>query len=293
MSNPLVSVITPAYDAAVYLTRAVASVMGQTYPQLEHIIVAQDHIDYEAQLRRAGLNDPRIRFVSTAHPGESTAAALNAGLAEARGDVIAPLAATDLFYANRLERLVPLAMNFGAASDNRRIVDERTRTEVGTLMPLDGRMRAVSRLAFLRLMVPLGLVARRHLFESGWNTEVGELYHLLANLRIVAACKQLPVVPQPLHELRLGDGRGRDPFDLLDSRRYWRKWASMAAGGIADLDPVSSRMLAIHMRRRVALSDEFEHTAWHDGARFLTAQGLLVPPGSHAPGSVVRTSHAA
>ena len=275
MAKPLVTVITPASDAAVYLTRAVTSVLGQRYWNLEHIIVARDDLDYEAQLRRAGINDPRLRFITTKRPGESVASALNAGLAEARGSIVAPLMPTDMFYANRLDRLVPLVQTFGVATANRRIASERTRTDPGTLLPSDGRMRTLGRLLFSRIMTPVGLVAQRGAFEPGWNTEIGDLHQFVKNVQIVSACKHIPIVPQPMHELRLKDAPNVAPYPQLTNGIIEADAAYASA--LARLDTASKRMLALYTRRQEALREEFDNSSCTDALQFLYAKGVLTP----------------
>lgn len=293
MANPLVTVITPASDAAVYLTRAVASVLGQSYWNVEHIVVARDHLDYEAQLRRAGINDPRLRVIATDRPGESDARAMNTGLAQARGSIIATLMPTDLFYANRLDCLVPLVQTFGVATDNRRIMSEHTRADLGTLLPLDGRRRTLGRRLFSRIMTPVELVAHRSLFEPGWNVNVGGMHQLLTNLKIVAACKQIPIVPQPMHELRLANDSNVAPFEQLTNRMFQPDCDKEYGDALAELDTVSRRMLALHSRRHRALREEFECGHHHDALAFLGAKDLLMPSGASPTSLPTLPSHAA
>ena len=80
MSEP-VSIIMPAYHAQPYIVQAVASVLAQTYPHWEVIIVADDQFDYAALLASHSIHDPRIRYTSTAQQRSGASAARNAGLA--------------------------------------------------------------------------------------------------------------------------------------------------------------------------------------------------------------------
>ena len=62
MTTPLVSVIIPAYRQAEYLGDALRSVLGQTYPNLEAIVVDDASPDNTAQVV-AGFQDPRLRYI--------------------------------------------------------------------------------------------------------------------------------------------------------------------------------------------------------------------------------------
>src|SRR5690348_11177775 len=85
----LISVVIPAYHAAATIARAVTSLLRQTWTDWEGIVVSDDGTDYAAVLRRAGIADERLRFVSTGRVGSGCHRARNVGLAAARGELIA------------------------------------------------------------------------------------------------------------------------------------------------------------------------------------------------------------
>ena len=99
----LISVVVPAHNAARYLAATLESVRSQTYAEFEVIVVddgstdATPHIVHEI----AG-NDPRFCLVQIPQSGVS--AARNAGIARARGRLIAPLDADDLWHPQKLEK---------------------------------------------------------------------------------------------------------------------------------------------------------------------------------------------
>lgn len=95
-----VSVILPAYNAAATIIAAVQSILAQTYPDFELIVVDDGSEDATAGAV-ARLSDPRIRCRRQPHRG--IAAALQAGLALARGDLIARMDADDLSLPGRLK----------------------------------------------------------------------------------------------------------------------------------------------------------------------------------------------
>ena len=93
-----VSVIIPTYNRALTLARAVASVMAQTHPVLE-IIIVDDGSDDDTRDRFESRND--IRYVYQSNAGVS--AARNHGLSLARGDWIAFLDSDDAWLPSKIE----------------------------------------------------------------------------------------------------------------------------------------------------------------------------------------------
>ena len=105
MSKPLVSVITPAYNAARFLPEQLASVRAQTYPDWEQWVVNDGSTDEtSAIIAAAAAADPRVRPVYQANQGAH--AARNAALARADGRFIAFLDADDLWRPEKLERQI-------------------------------------------------------------------------------------------------------------------------------------------------------------------------------------------
>jgi glycosyltransferase involved in cell wall biosynthesis len=94
----LVSTIVPVYNGERFLAEGVASVRSQDYGSLEIIVVDDGSTDSTPRLARALGAD--VCYVRQDNRGPADAR--NAGLAVARGDVIAFLDADDLWCADRL-----------------------------------------------------------------------------------------------------------------------------------------------------------------------------------------------
>lgn len=101
--GPLVTVVTPAYNAGPYIKDTIESVLRQTYRNFELFIVDDGSTDNTADVIRT-FSDPRIKYVYQKNSGQS--AARNAAIAAARGTYIALLDADDLFYPEKLARQV-------------------------------------------------------------------------------------------------------------------------------------------------------------------------------------------
>jgi len=94
------SVIIPAYNREAYLGDAIASVLAQTYPADEIIVVDDGSTDRTAAIARA--YGPPVRCISQENLGAG--AARNTGLNAARGGLISLLDSDDLWLERKLER---------------------------------------------------------------------------------------------------------------------------------------------------------------------------------------------
>ncbi|MFN9545815.1 MAG: glycosyltransferase family 2 protein [Cyanobacteriota bacterium] len=115
MSQPLISIITPAFKAEKTIKRAVDSALRQSFSDWELLIVSDDQQNYEQILKDLDIVDKRLRFLSTNHIGSGSSIARNKALSAARGQYIAALDADDELKPEKLSQLLPLAKKYGAA----------------------------------------------------------------------------------------------------------------------------------------------------------------------------------
>ena len=103
--SPLISVIIPTYNRPHYLKQAIASVVQQTYTNIE-IIVSDDCSPEHPQSIIDAFQDARIRL--RRNP-TNLGIGLNATYAfkEAQGKYVASLNDDDVWQPNFLEKLVP------------------------------------------------------------------------------------------------------------------------------------------------------------------------------------------
>lgn len=104
MTKKLISVIMPCFNSEQHVRRSVDSVLQQTYPNLELLIVDDGSTDSTQQiLQSIQREDSRIRVFSQRNSGP--AAARNRGLGESRGSYIAFLDSDDYWSPFFLEKL--------------------------------------------------------------------------------------------------------------------------------------------------------------------------------------------
>jgi glycosyltransferase involved in cell wall biosynthesis len=106
MADPRVSVLVPVHNAGPFLAEALESVLAQSYPSWEAIVVDDASSDGSVEVARSyAARDPRVRAVPLpANVG--VAAARNAGAAVARGSLLALLDQDDRWLPSYLSRCV-------------------------------------------------------------------------------------------------------------------------------------------------------------------------------------------
>jgi glycosyltransferase involved in cell wall biosynthesis len=104
--SPRVTVVMPAFNAARTVLASVDSVLSQTFADFELLVVDDGSTD-DTLAVLAQRSDPRLRVVAV-QPNGGLVAALNRGIAEARGALIARLDADDVAFPERLAAQVPL-----------------------------------------------------------------------------------------------------------------------------------------------------------------------------------------
>lgn len=103
--QPLVSVLIPAFNAELYIERAVRSIMNQTYINLEINIIDDGSVDGTKEIiDRLKLIDGRINFISRENRG--LARTLNELLRISKGKYCARMDADDYSFPQRIEKQV-------------------------------------------------------------------------------------------------------------------------------------------------------------------------------------------
>jgi glycosyltransferase involved in cell wall biosynthesis len=100
--SPVISVIIPTYNRATDLRRALASLMVQTCPDWEAIVVDNSSTDGTREVVDS-FGDARIRFFSIVNRGV-IAASRNLGIRNATGEYVAFLDSDDWWQSDKLEK---------------------------------------------------------------------------------------------------------------------------------------------------------------------------------------------
>jgi GT2 family glycosyltransferase len=108
LKQPIVSIIMPMRNAGAFVDRALASILQECEIPLEVVVVDDGSTDGSAN-RVGAIADPRIRLISG--PQQGIAAALNAGLAQAKGDIFMRCDADDLYASGRIQQQAMWLMN--------------------------------------------------------------------------------------------------------------------------------------------------------------------------------------
>jgi GT2 family glycosyltransferase len=128
--SPLVSVVIPTFNRAHLLGRTIESVLAQTYPHVELVVVDDGSTDGTADvIARAHGRDPRIRYFRKENGGP--ASARNLGFREARGAYVALLDSDDTWAPWKLSlqiRCMERNPDLGMTWTDMEMVDPEGRT---------------------------------------------------------------------------------------------------------------------------------------------------------------------
>ncbi|EMN47113.1 glycosyltransferase-like protein, family 2 [Leptospira interrogans str. L1207] len=102
--NPLVSVVIPTYNHADFLKLSLASVINQTYLNWEAIVI-DNHSNDNTDEVVSFFGNSKVRLTKIKNNGVISISR-NLGIKEAKGDWISFLDSDDLWFPNKLERVV-------------------------------------------------------------------------------------------------------------------------------------------------------------------------------------------
>src|SRR5262245_11275387 len=204
--DPSVSVVLPVHNGERFLREALDSVLGQTFGDLELIVVDDGSTDSTPSI--LGLYpDSRLRVLTLPHVG--LVEALNHGVGQARGRFVARMDADDVSLPSRLERQVELLdrrREAGLVATWVAVIDEQGRQVDQRVLPaqhVDLHRRLLLRNPFQHGSVML----RREVFDrvGAYRDDYGhnEDYDLW---RRVARAYELATVPEVLYRYRVHEG---------------------------------------------------------------------------------------
>ena len=105
--HSLVSIITPTYNHEKFIAQCVESVLAQTYPHWEQIIIDDGSTDRTGEIA-ARYKDERIKYIRQDNIGIwNLGKTYNRALQISQGELIAVLEGDDFWPTNKLEKQVP------------------------------------------------------------------------------------------------------------------------------------------------------------------------------------------
>jgi glycosyltransferase involved in cell wall biosynthesis len=139
---PTVSVVTPTYNRADQIRKAIESVLAQTYDDWEHIIVDDASTD-DTQAVIESYDDHRIRYFGH-ETNRRPAAARNTAIEAAEGTCVAFLDSDDKWYPTKLERQADWIEGrseewVGVYTDGETVRGSRVKDALASLFPYEIR----------------------------------------------------------------------------------------------------------------------------------------------------------
>ncbi len=180
---PLVSVIIPSYNHVNFVAQAIESVLDQTYPRIEPIVIDDGSTDGTAAVIEGLLRDGcKFRFIRKRNSGLPKS--LNMGLREARGELICELASDDFLPVDSVEKRVQFLVehpDHGAVFGDGTVVDSGGQYVKPLLKARDKQMclahyPLVMLLKGARPIVATGLFRRSILLDLGGFDEEFRYY---------------------------------------------------------------------------------------------------------------------
>lgn len=124
-SNPLVSVIINNYNYGCFLSEAIDSVLKQTYPNIEIIVVDDGSTDNSHEV----IASYQDKIISVLKENGGQASAFNAGFKASSGDIICMLDSDDVFIPEKVVEIVKIFDQYpdiGWCFHRLRFVDAKT-----------------------------------------------------------------------------------------------------------------------------------------------------------------------
>lgn len=216
----LVSVVVPTYNVGPLARVAVLSVLGQTYENLEVIVVNDGSTDDSIQ-SLADIADPRLTVINQARRGVSVAR--NTGLKASAGYVVAFLDADDLWYPEKISRSLALLQSNVAVGSKMQYIGE----DGAPLKGYAGQDPAGPALHKIRLGELMPFPISSTLFRREAVEAAGEFDENLVQaedldfLLRVAQLGQISWAAEPLGAYRLR-ARSVSAARYSEQRMYWR-----------------------------------------------------------------------
>ena len=138
MKSGLVSVVMPVYNASPFLREAIDSILNQTYPLIELIVINDGSNDAGKTENIILSYGNKVKYIKKENGG--VASAINMGIAYANGEFIARMDADDISLPTRIELQVKYMQNhpdIGVCGTRYKRIDNLGRIQSIVELPLE------------------------------------------------------------------------------------------------------------------------------------------------------------
>jgi glycosyltransferase involved in cell wall biosynthesis len=264
---PLVSIVTPSFNQAVFLEDTLRSVLNQDYPNIEYIVIDGGSTDGSQEIIKRYAD--RLAFW-TSEPDRGQADAINKGLRKATGEIVAWLNSDDMYMKGAIREAVQTLNDYpdaGMVYGDGLMVD----SEGQLLDPHRYRGYDVLDLLCFEVLLQPTVFMRRHVLEEvGY---LGEEYHLVLDHELwIRIASHYPIVHVP-------------SFWAVERTHIEAKTVARAAGWVeeaerflrsAETSQDLSPIIAKNRRRVQASLDTFAARRLIDARRYGEAMSRMV-----------------
>ncbi len=227
-SQPLVTVVIPSFNHAAYIDTAVESVLAQTYPNIELVIIDDGSSDNSHDVIRKYENNPKITIrLNAENAGQS--AVINQALTIAKGEFVAFLPSDDWYLPHKTEvqvqKFLSSSDTVGVVYANGQRFFEDTGKTIDVKMPVhEGR---IARLLIEEgnFIYPVTPLYRRSVFDDIKPSEQfraeGEAIHLRIALRYDYAHVDDNVAVMRDHSRNIGKSASVMNDELIRHREWY------------------------------------------------------------------------
>jgi glycosyltransferase involved in cell wall biosynthesis len=228
--NEIVAVIMPAYRAEDTIGQSVASVLAQSYPHFQLLIVSDDGTDYAQFLAQQGIADPRIVQLSSGMVGGGASAARNIALEASTAPYAAILDADDRFKPEKLALAVAALSDHAIVSTALDVMSDQFVHLRHVAKGPDRLVRAGAH-KWLNLSMDSMIVWDRRRTDGRYDTSISNMTDLELLLQLYGAVPQSWHLGTPLH-------------DYVKRSSSMSNGANVAAGMIASKSVILGRVEA-------------------------------------------------
>lgn len=263
-SQPLVTIVTPAYNQGEYLASTMRSVLSQDYQALEYIVIDDGSSDDSLSVAERVAAEYPGRVTVVTQPNVGQAATLNKGWGLAKGEILAYLSSDDCLLPEAVSSMVAALQKNPSASvvycdfwlidaSGRRIRESKTENFSSKRLCID-----------LVCQPGPGAFFKRIVFDQtgGWNPQLKQVPDFEFWLR-AEKFGSFVRVPDCLAEYRIHEGSASFSYLSLDRaneivqvvQTYWSENGSgkMAISAIARAHALAAKNHAQSGRYSISL----------------------------------------